>query len=90
MTDPHQTIPRNPERTPPQHASTPARSASTRRSNREDDTWDEADWAVLEDKIRSISRAGWWIDQRDTDGTDLPELLDAATSADIGTENPHR
>ncbi|MFE2560788.1 hypothetical protein ACFXGT_33215 [Streptomyces sp. NPDC059352] len=26
-------------------------------------TWDEADWAVLEDKIRSISRAGWWIDQ---------------------------
>ncbi|CCA58899.1 hypothetical protein SVEN_5613 [Streptomyces venezuelae ATCC 10712] len=50
-------------------------------------TWDEADWAVLEDKIRSISRAGWWIDQRDADGADLP---DAATSADVGTENPHR
>ncbi|MFE1895234.1 hypothetical protein [Streptomyces yangpuensis] len=58
--------------------------------DREPFTWDEADWAVLEDKIRSISRAGWWIDQRDTDGADLPELLDAATSADIGTENPHR
>ncbi|WP_282698159.1 hypothetical protein [Streptomyces sp. CC208A] len=53
-------------------------------------TWDEADWAVLEEKIRTISRAGWWIDQRDAEGTDLPELLDAATSDDIGTENPHR
>ncbi|MEW1699039.1 hypothetical protein ACIQCR_31260 [Streptomyces sp. NPDC093249] len=53
-------------------------------------TWDEGDWTVLEEKIRTISRAGWWIDQRDTEGTDLPELLDAATSSDIGTENPHR
>lgn len=53
-------------------------------------TWDEADWAVLEEKIRTISRAGWWIDQRDAEGTDLPELLDAAASDDIGTENPHR
>ncbi|MFG3348665.1 hypothetical protein ACGF1Z_26845 [Streptomyces sp. NPDC048018] len=53
-------------------------------------TWDEADWAVLEEKIRTISRAGWWIDQRDAEGTDLPELLDAATSDDIGTENPYR
>ncbi|WP_329309578.1 hypothetical protein [Streptomyces microflavus] len=53
-------------------------------------TWDEADWAVLEGKIRTITRAGWWIDQRDAEGTDLPELLDAATIDDIGTENPHR
>ncbi|MFI9210220.1 hypothetical protein ACIGW7_19040 [Streptomyces sp. NPDC053253] len=53
-------------------------------------TWDEADWAVLEEKIRTISRAGWWIDQRDAEGTDLAELLDAATIDDIGTENPHR
>ncbi|MER5737892.1 hypothetical protein ABT117_19740 [Streptomyces sp. NPDC002262] len=52
--------------------------------------WSEADWAVLEEKIRTISRAGWWIDQRDAEGTDLPELLVAATSDDIGTENPYR
>lgn len=49
---------------------------------------DEADWAVLEDKIRTVARAGWWIDQRDSEGSDLPELLDAAASDDIGTENP--
>ncbi|GGU55191.1 hypothetical protein GCM10010211_19840 [Streptomyces albospinus] len=53
-------------------------------------TWDEADWAALEEKIRTITRAGWWIDQRDAEGTDLPELLDAATEADRGTENPFR
>ncbi|MFE6979269.1 hypothetical protein [Streptomyces sp. NPDC057682] len=53
-------------------------------------TWDEADWAVLEDKIRTVARAGWWIDQRDTEGSDLPELLDAAEAADHGTENPVR
>ncbi|MFF3460308.1 hypothetical protein ACFYXH_39700 [Streptomyces sp. NPDC002730] len=53
-------------------------------------TWDEADWAVLEDKIRTVARAGWWIDQRDSEGTDLPELLDSAASDDIGTENPFR
>ncbi|MFD4476424.1 hypothetical protein ACFWPU_09970 [Streptomyces sp. NPDC058471] len=53
-------------------------------------TWDETDWAALEEKIRTISRAGWWIDQRDAEGTDLPELLDAATEADLGTENPFR
>ncbi len=53
-------------------------------------TWDEADWAVLEDKIRTIARAGWWIDQRDAEGSDLPELLDAAASDDMGTENPFR
>ncbi|WP_405814367.1 hypothetical protein OG241_07155 [Streptomyces sp. NBC_01390] len=53
-------------------------------------TWDETDWALLEEKIRTISRAGWWIDQRDAEGTDLPELLDAATGSDRGTENPYR
>ncbi|MGV9883019.1 hypothetical protein [Streptomyces sp. NPDC003006] len=52
--------------------------------------WDEADWATLEEKVRTITRAGWWIDQRDAEGTDLPELLDAATEADRGTENPFR
>ena len=53
-------------------------------------TWDEADWAELEEKARAISRAGWWIDQRDADGTDLLELLDAANESDRGTENPFR
>lgn len=51
-------------------------------------TWDEADWAVLEDKARTVTRAGWWIDQREADGADLLELLDAATADDRGTENP--
>ncbi|WP_172381125.1 hypothetical protein [Streptomyces sp. MNP-20] len=53
-------------------------------------TWDEEGWTALEDKIRMISRAGWWIDQRDAEGADLPELLDAATETDRGTENPFR
>jgi hypothetical protein len=53
-------------------------------------TWEEADWTVLEEKVRTVTRAGWWIDQREADGTDLPELLEAATEADRGTENPFR
>lgn len=48
------------------------------------------DWAVLEEKVRTVTRAGWWIDQREAEGTDLPELLDAAGEADRGTENPFR
>ncbi|MEU1073538.1 MULTISPECIES: hypothetical protein [unclassified Streptomyces] len=53
-------------------------------------TWDEVDWSALEETIRTITRAGWWIDQRDAEGSDLPELLDAATEADRGNENPFR
>ncbi|MET8013536.1 hypothetical protein ABZU86_16900 [Streptomyces sp. NPDC005271] len=53
-------------------------------------SWDEADWAELEEKARSITRAGWWIDQRDAEGSDLLELLDAAGEDDRGTENPFR
>lgn len=53
-------------------------------------TWDDADWAALEEKIRSVTRAGWWIDQRDADCVDVPELLDAAADDDRGTENPFR
>jgi hypothetical protein len=53
-------------------------------------SWDEADWAELEEKARAITSAGWWIDQRDAEGTDVLELLDAATEADRGTENPFR
>ncbi|MBT2509199.1 hypothetical protein J7I98_25610 [Streptomyces sp. ISL-98] len=52
--------------------------------------WDEADWAELEEQARSITLAGWWIDQRDAEGTDLLELLDAAGEDDRGTENPFR
>ncbi|MEV0470683.1 hypothetical protein [Streptomyces prunicolor] len=53
-------------------------------------TWDETDWAAVEEQARTVTRAGWWIDQRDTDGADLVELLDAATEQDLGTENPFR
>ncbi|MEF9908139.1 hypothetical protein [Streptomyces sp. P9-A2] len=44
--------------------------------------WDEADWAESEEKARTIIRAGWWIDRRDTGGADLLELLEAATDDD--------
>ncbi|MFF8447694.1 hypothetical protein ACF06Q_08335 [Streptomyces leeuwenhoekii] len=53
-------------------------------------TWDDTDWAELEEKARTVTRAGWWIDQREADGSDLLELLDAATEQDRGTENPFR
>ncbi|MET9556812.1 hypothetical protein [Streptomyces sp. NPDC006645] len=52
--------------------------------------WDEADWAELEEKARTVTRAGWWIDQRDAEGADLVELLEAAGESDRGTENPFR
>ncbi|WP_058043948.1 hypothetical protein [Streptomyces roseifaciens] len=50
---------------------------------------DDADWSEIEEKVRTVTRAGWWIDQRDADGADLPELLEAATDADRPTENPY-
>ncbi|WP_435124587.1 hypothetical protein [Actinacidiphila sp. bgisy144] len=53
-------------------------------------SYGEPAWADLEDQVRRVTRAGWWIDQRDADGTDLPELLEAATGDDRGTENPFR
>ncbi|MFD8064347.1 hypothetical protein ACFXA0_24090 [Streptomyces cyaneofuscatus] len=53
-------------------------------------SWGEADWAELEEKARKVGRAGWWIDQRDAEGSDLVELLDAANEQDQGTENPFR
>ncbi len=53
-------------------------------------TWNETDWTQLEEKARMITRAGWWIDQREAEGSDLIELLDAATESDRGSENPHR
>ncbi|NYI03434.1 hypothetical protein [Allostreptomyces psammosilenae] len=54
-----------------------------------DGTTTEAEWEAIEDAARTITRAGWWIDQRDTEGADLPELLAAATEADRPTENPY-
>ncbi|MEU6395444.1 hypothetical protein ABZ867_00400 [Streptomyces cinnamoneus] len=53
-------------------------------------TWDEADWAQLEEQVRLLTRAGWWVDQREAEGTDLPELLAAADDRDRPTENPFR
>ncbi|MGY4968334.1 hypothetical protein ACWGCC_03765 [Streptomyces nigrescens] len=49
---------------------------------------DETEWSGVEEQARGVTRAGWWIDQRDTDGQDLPELLAAAADADRSTENP--
>jgi hypothetical protein len=49
----------------------------------------EEEWERLEATARTVTRAGWWLDQRDSDPADLPELLAAATSADRITENPY-
>lgn len=48
----------------------------------------ETKWEAIEDKARTVTRAGWWIDQRDSEPGDLAELLDAATDTDRPTENP--
>ncbi|GAQ58952.1 hypothetical protein [Streptomyces acidiscabies] len=48
----------------------------------------EEEWELLEDDARLVTRAGWWLDHRNTDPGDLPELLRAATSDDRLTENP--
>ncbi|MEU9155434.1 hypothetical protein AB0D59_33985 [Streptomyces sp. NPDC048417] len=52
-------------------------------------TTSEAEWVAIEDAARPLTRAGWWLDQRDADPGDLPELLAAATEGDRPTENPH-
>ncbi|NEA56582.1 hypothetical protein G3I60_21195 [Streptomyces sp. SID13666] len=49
----------------------------------------EAAWEGIEDAARTITRAGWWLDQRSSEPGDLSELLQAATAADRPTENPH-
>ncbi|MFC9329066.1 hypothetical protein [Kitasatospora sp. NPDC057015] len=51
-------------------------------------TMSEAEWEQLVEAARSVSRAGWWIDQRASAPEDLAELLDAATESDRPTENP--
>ncbi|MFF2657384.1 hypothetical protein ACFVUH_08460 [Kitasatospora sp. NPDC058032] len=49
----------------------------------------ESGWQEIEDRARTVDRAGWWIDQRDAAPADLPELLEAATDTDRSTENPY-
>jgi hypothetical protein len=49
----------------------------------------DAEWEDIEDAARTITRAGWWIDQRSSEPDDLTELLDAATDNDRPTENPY-
>ncbi|MET8206220.1 hypothetical protein ABZT51_09265 [Streptomyces sp. NPDC005373] len=49
----------------------------------------EAEWEAIENSIRLLTRAGWWIDSREADPIDLPELLDAASAFDRPTQNPH-
>ncbi|MFB7470571.1 hypothetical protein [Kitasatospora sp. NPDC056184] len=48
----------------------------------------DTDWELIEDRARSVTRAGWWIDQRSSEPADLEELLEAAADADRPTENP--
>ncbi|MFG3255286.1 hypothetical protein [Streptomyces sp. NPDC048172] len=50
---------------------------------------DEDAWQGIEEAVRPLTRAGWWIDNREADPADLPELLEAAGEADRPTENPH-
>lgn len=51
-------------------------------------TTSEAEWAEIQENARTVTRAGWWIDQRSSEPEDLTELLRAATGADRPTENP--
>lgn len=51
-------------------------------------TTGEAEWAEIEENARTVTRAGWWIDQRSSEPEDLAELLMAANGADRPTENP--
>lgn len=48
----------------------------------------ETGWEEIEEAAKSITRAGWWIDQRSSQSGDLAELLQAATDSDRPTENP--
>ncbi|WP_269858006.1 hypothetical protein [Streptomyces sp. RPT161] len=48
----------------------------------------DAAWQQIEDATRTITRAGWWIDNRASEPDDLPELLAAGTSSDRSCENP--
>jgi hypothetical protein len=49
---------------------------------------EEAQWQEVEGRARLVDRATWWIDQRDAEPGDLPELLAAAHDS-ATTENPY-
>ncbi|MFB8086867.1 hypothetical protein [Streptomyces sp. NPDC055992] len=49
----------------------------------------ETEWEAIEEAARTVTRAGWWIDQRASEPGDLHELLQAATTNDRSTENPY-
>lgn len=49
----------------------------------------EDGWLAIEQQLRTLDKASWWIDQRESEPADLPELAAAATSADRVTENPN-
>jgi hypothetical protein len=49
----------------------------------------EAECEAMEEKARTVTRAGWWLDQRSYEPGDLAELLDAATDADRPVENSY-
>ncbi|MFJ9468712.1 hypothetical protein [Streptomyces caniferus] len=49
----------------------------------------ETEWEETEESARTVTRAGWWLDQRSSEPDDLTELLQAATEVDRPTENPH-
>ncbi|MGV9428008.1 hypothetical protein ACWDO7_27435 [Streptomyces sp. NPDC003656] len=47
------------------------------------------EWERIEETARTVTRAGWWINQRASEPDDLDELLQAATETDRLTENPY-
>jgi hypothetical protein len=49
----------------------------------------EPEWEAVEGAARTVTRGGWWIDQREAESGDLPELLQAVGDADRSTENPY-
>ncbi|MCX5100364.1 hypothetical protein [Streptomyces sp. NBC_00439] len=49
----------------------------------------KTEWEEIEKAARTVTRAGWWLDQHSSEPDDLTELLQAATGADRTTENPH-
>ncbi|WP_030611648.1 hypothetical protein [Streptomyces sclerotialus] len=53
-----------------------------------DGVMDSSAWQGVEGAVRAVTRAGWWIDNREANPVDLPELLDAAVS-DRLPEHPY-
>ncbi|WP_405785779.1 hypothetical protein [Streptomyces sp. NBC_01367] len=52
--------------------------------------WGERSRHQLVTRAYTALVAGWWVDQREAEGSDLPELLEAADDRDRSTENPFR